>query len=52
MHENHTNPSAELKSSLKTYGDYSLESCYKRENFYWTLNPNEKDYINFKFKEV
>ena len=51
IYENHTNPNADLTSSLKTYQDYSLDSCYKKGKHYWTFNPNENDYINFKFKE-
>ena len=51
-----TNPDADINSSLKTYSSFSLEKCYKRENFYWASlssdgKNNKTDFINFKFKE-
>jgi alpha-1,3-mannosylglycoprotein beta-1,4-N-acetylglucosaminyltransferase A/B len=51
IYENHTNPDAILKSSLKTFEDYTLDGCYKKGKHYWAYNPNENDYIHFNFKE-
>lgn len=53
VYEQHKNPDADLNSSLRTYSTYTLEKCYKGENFYWAFNEkkNKTDFINFKFKQ-
>ena len=53
VYEQHKNPDADLNSSLRTYSTYTLEKCYKSENFYWAFNEknNKTDFINFKFKQ-
>ncbi|XP_062902700.1 alpha-1,3-mannosyl-glycoprotein 4-beta-N-acetylglucosaminyltransferase B-like [Mobula hypostoma] len=45
----HSNPTAELTTSLKIYQHYSLEKAYKGEDFFWAYTPVAGDFIKFKF---
>ncbi|XP_026213471.1 glyco_transf_54 domain-containing protein [Anabas testudineus] len=51
LYNAHSNPVAELSSSLKHYQEHSLERAYKGEDFFWALTPIQDDYIQFKFPE-
>lgn len=45
----HQNPPAKIKTSLKTYMKHSVESAYLGSNFFWSMSPNENDFILFQF---
>ncbi|XP_030002209.1 alpha-1,3-mannosyl-glycoprotein 4-beta-N-acetylglucosaminyltransferase B-like [Sphaeramia orbicularis] len=47
----HSNPPAELNSSLKHYQQHSLERAYRGEDFFWALTPVKGDYILFSFQQ-
>ncbi|XP_078268114.1 alpha-1,3-mannosyl-glycoprotein 4-beta-N-acetylglucosaminyltransferase B-like [Rhinoraja longicauda] len=49
LHKGHSNPTAELTSSLKIYLHHSLEKAYKGEDFLWAFNPVAGDFIKFRF---
>ncbi|XP_076467718.1 alpha-1,3-mannosyl-glycoprotein 4-beta-N-acetylglucosaminyltransferase A-like isoform X2 [Babylonia areolata] len=45
----HMNPVAQLSTTLKTYGKYTLLKAYTGETFFWAITPNAGDIIDFKF---
>ena len=45
----HMNPAAQLATTLRTYGKYTLLKAYTGETFFWALAPNAGDVIDFKF---
>ncbi|XP_067454655.1 alpha-1,3-mannosyl-glycoprotein 4-beta-N-acetylglucosaminyltransferase B-like isoform X1 [Thunnus thynnus] len=47
----HSNPAAQLNSSLKYYQQHSLERAYKGEDFLWALTPIKGDFILFNFPQ-
>ncbi|KAM9511639.1 alpha-1,3-mannosyl-glycoprotein 4-beta-N-acetylglucosaminyltransferase B-like isoform 2-T2 [Salvelinus alpinus] len=47
----HTNPPAELSSSLKHYQQHTLERAYKGQDFFWGLTPTAKDFILLSFPQ-
>ncbi|XP_039670331.1 alpha-1,3-mannosyl-glycoprotein 4-beta-N-acetylglucosaminyltransferase A isoform X2 [Perca fluviatilis] len=47
----HSNPAAELSSSLKHYQQHSLERAYRGQDFFWALTPSHGDYILFNFTQ-
>ncbi|XP_070818438.1 alpha-1,3-mannosyl-glycoprotein 4-beta-N-acetylglucosaminyltransferase B [Chaetodon trifascialis] len=49
LYQAHSNPAAELSSSLKHYQQHSLDRAYKGQDFFWALTPTQNDYIHFKF---
>ncbi|KAM7417083.1 hypothetical protein PAMA_016948 [Pampus argenteus] len=49
LYRPHSNPAAELNSSLKHYQQHSLTRAYKGEDFFWALTPVKGDFILFKF---
>ncbi|XP_030251273.1 alpha-1,3-mannosyl-glycoprotein 4-beta-N-acetylglucosaminyltransferase B isoform X1 [Sparus aurata] len=51
LYQAHSNPAAELSSSLKHYQQHSLERAYKGEDFFWALTPTKDDYILFTFSQ-
>nr|XP_046262109.1 alpha-1,3-mannosyl-glycoprotein 4-beta-N-acetylglucosaminyltransferase B-like [Scatophagus argus] len=51
LYQAHSNPAAELSSSLKHYKQHSLDRAYKGQDFFWALTPTQNDYILFKFPQ-
>lgn len=49
LRKGHSNPTAELTSSLKIYLHHSLEKAYKGEDFLWAFNPVAGDFIKVRF---
>uniref|UniRef100_UPI0037E713CA alpha-1,3-mannosyl-glycoprotein 4-beta-N-acetylglucosaminyltransferase A isoform X2 n=1 Tax=Semicossyphus pulcher TaxID=241346 RepID=UPI0037E713CA len=47
----HSNPPAELSSSMKHYQTHSLERAYKGEDFFWVPSPMQDDYVLFTFTQ-
>ncbi|XP_070959645.1 alpha-1,3-mannosyl-glycoprotein 4-beta-N-acetylglucosaminyltransferase B-like isoform X1 [Oncorhynchus clarkii lewisi] len=47
----HTNPPAELSSSLKHYQQHTLERAYNGQDFFWGLTPTAKDFILLSFPQ-
>ncbi|XP_046882125.1 alpha-1,3-mannosyl-glycoprotein 4-beta-N-acetylglucosaminyltransferase B-like isoform X1 [Hypomesus transpacificus] len=47
----HSNPPAELSSSLKHYQQHSLERAYRGQDFFWGLSPTTGDYILIHFTQ-
>ncbi|XP_042349868.1 alpha-1,3-mannosyl-glycoprotein 4-beta-N-acetylglucosaminyltransferase B-like [Plectropomus leopardus] len=47
----HSNPAAELSSSLKHYQQHSLSRAYKGMDFFWALTPVKDDFILFSFPQ-
>lgn len=47
----HSNPAAELNSSMKHYQQHSLARAYTGEDFFWALTPIKDDYILFTFTQ-
>uniref|UniRef100_A0AAZ3NMH8 Alpha-1,3-mannosyl-glycoprotein 4-beta-N-acetylglucosaminyltransferase B n=1 Tax=Oncorhynchus tshawytscha TaxID=74940 RepID=A0AAZ3NMH8_ONCTS len=47
----HTNPPAELSSSLKHYQQHTLERAYIGQDFFWSLTPTAKDFILLSFPQ-
>ncbi|XP_035983691.1 alpha-1,3-mannosyl-glycoprotein 4-beta-N-acetylglucosaminyltransferase A [Fundulus heteroclitus] len=45
----HSNPPAEVSTSMKHYLQHSLERFYKGDDFMWALTPVRGDYILFSF---
>ncbi|XP_078117113.1 alpha-1,3-mannosyl-glycoprotein 4-beta-N-acetylglucosaminyltransferase B isoform X2 [Sander vitreus] len=51
LFEAHSNPAAELSSSLKHYQQHSLKRAYRGQDFFWALTPSKGDYILFNFTQ-
>ncbi|KAI8508787.1 Alpha-1,3-mannosyl-glycoprotein 4-beta-N-acetylglucosaminyltransferase B [Branchiostoma belcheri] len=49
LHRAHTNPPADVSTTLEVYQKYTLEKCYLGENFFWGLTPTKGDTIVFSF---
>ncbi|XP_078395193.1 alpha-1,3-mannosyl-glycoprotein 4-beta-N-acetylglucosaminyltransferase B-like isoform X2 [Cetorhinus maximus] len=49
LHKDHSNPTAELTSSLKVYQHHSLDKAYQGDDFFWAFTPVAGDFIKFKF---
>lgn len=49
LYKGHSNPPAELKSSLENYQSHTLERAYNGEDFFWGLTPKRGDYIVITF---
>lgn len=47
----HSNPPAELSSSMKHYQHHSLDRLYSGDDFMWALTPVRGDYILFSFPQ-
>lgn len=47
----HSNPPAQVSSSLKHYQQHSLDRAYRGEDFFWALTPMKGDYILFIFSQ-
>ncbi|KAM9741226.1 alpha-1,3-mannosyl-glycoprotein 4-beta-N-acetylglucosaminyltransferase B isoform 1-T1 [Menidia menidia] len=47
----HSNPFAELHSSLKHYSKHSLDRVYGGQGFFWAITPVHGDYILFRFPQ-
>ncbi|XP_053110896.1 alpha-1,3-mannosyl-glycoprotein 4-beta-N-acetylglucosaminyltransferase-like protein MGAT4D isoform X2 [Hemicordylus capensis] len=45
----HTNPPAEVTTSLKVFQHFTLEKAYKGEECFWAISPVAGDYILFSF---
>ena len=45
----HSNPSAKITTSIKTYGKHKIESVYNGENFFWGIDIQEQQYILISF---
>ncbi|XP_069128891.1 LOW QUALITY PROTEIN: alpha-1,3-mannosyl-glycoprotein 4-beta-N-acetylglucosaminyltransferase B-like [Argopecten irradians] len=50
LHRAHTNPGADLSSSLKMYQKYSFQKAYIGQDIFWATEPKTGDIINIKFK--
>lgn len=50
LHRSHSNPNADVSTSLKTYQKFELAQAYSGENFFWGLLPQQGDYVRFDFK--
>ncbi|KAM9357337.1 alpha-1,3-mannosyl-glycoprotein 4-beta-N-acetylglucosaminyltransferase B [Symphorus nematophorus] len=51
LYQAHSNPAAEVSSSLKHYQQHSLDRAYKGQDFFWALTPTKDDYILFTFPQ-
>ncbi|XP_010792241.1 alpha-1,3-mannosyl-glycoprotein 4-beta-N-acetylglucosaminyltransferase A-like, partial [Notothenia coriiceps] len=51
LYQVHSNPAAEVSSSLKHYQQHSLERAYTGKDFFWALTPIKNDYILFNFTQ-
>ncbi len=51
LYKAHSNPAAELSSSLKHYQQHSLDRAYKGQDFFWALTPVKNDYMLFTFPQ-
>jgi len=51
LYQAHSNPAAEVSSSLKHYQQHSLERAYTGKDFFWALTPIKNDYILFNFTQ-
>ncbi|XP_071060639.1 alpha-1,3-mannosyl-glycoprotein 4-beta-N-acetylglucosaminyltransferase B-like isoform X2 [Pseudochaenichthys georgianus] len=51
LYQVHSNPAAEVSSSLKHYQQHSLERAYTGKDFFWALTPIKNDYILFNFSQ-
>ncbi|KAJ4945934.1 hypothetical protein JOQ06_023612, partial [Pogonophryne albipinna] len=51
LYQVHSNPAAEVSSSLKHYQQHSLERAYTGKDFFWVLTPIKNDYILFNFTQ-
>ncbi|KAI4800073.1 hypothetical protein KUCAC02_016610 [Chaenocephalus aceratus] len=51
LYQVHSNPAAEVSSSLKHYQQHSLERAYTGKDFFWALTPIMNDYILFNFSQ-
>uniref|UniRef100_UPI00398F1C51 alpha-1,3-mannosyl-glycoprotein 4-beta-N-acetylglucosaminyltransferase B-like n=1 Tax=Pristiophorus japonicus TaxID=55135 RepID=UPI00398F1C51 len=49
LHKGHSNPTAELTSSLKIYQLHSLDKAYQGDDFFWAFTPAAGDFIKFRF---
>ncbi|XP_073676873.1 alpha-1,3-mannosyl-glycoprotein 4-beta-N-acetylglucosaminyltransferase B [Garra rufa] len=49
LFKSHTNPPAQLKSSLEKYQTHTLERAYNGEDFFWGLTPKRGDYVLITF---
>ncbi|XP_066287060.1 alpha-1,3-mannosyl-glycoprotein 4-beta-N-acetylglucosaminyltransferase B-like isoform X2 [Branchiostoma lanceolatum] len=49
LHRAHTNPPADVSTTLEVYQKYTLGKCYLGENFFWGLTPTKGDTIVFSF---
>ncbi|XP_041056918.1 alpha-1,3-mannosyl-glycoprotein 4-beta-N-acetylglucosaminyltransferase B-like isoform X3 [Carcharodon carcharias] len=49
LHKDHSNPTAELTSSLKVYQHHSLDKAYQGDDFFWAFTPVAGDFIKFRF---
>ncbi|XP_056143727.1 alpha-1,3-mannosyl-glycoprotein 4-beta-N-acetylglucosaminyltransferase B-like [Lampris incognitus] len=49
LYHPHSNPTAEVSSSLKHYKQHTLERAYRGEDFFWGLTPIQGDYVLFHF---
>lgn len=49
LHKAHTNPSADITTSLTAYQQFSIEKAYYGENFFWALTPVSGDHITISF---
>ncbi|XP_078066790.1 alpha-1,3-mannosyl-glycoprotein 4-beta-N-acetylglucosaminyltransferase B-like isoform X3 [Mustelus asterias] len=49
LHKGHSNPTAELTSSLKIYQHHSLDKAYQGDDFFWAFTPVAGDFIKFRF---
>uniref|UniRef100_A0A8K9VBQ2 Alpha-1,3-mannosyl-glycoprotein 4-beta-N-acetylglucosaminyltransferase B n=1 Tax=Oncorhynchus mykiss TaxID=8022 RepID=A0A8K9VBQ2_ONCMY len=47
----HSNPRAELSSSLKHYQQHTLERAYEGQDFFWGLTPTAEDFILLSFPQ-
>lgn len=47
----HSNPSAELSTSLKTYKPFTLDKLWAGKSVFWVLNPQPNDHITIKFQD-
>ncbi|XP_047208652.1 alpha-1,3-mannosyl-glycoprotein 4-beta-N-acetylglucosaminyltransferase B-like isoform X2 [Girardinichthys multiradiatus] len=47
----HSNPPAEVSSSMKHYQEHSLDRLYKGDDFMWALSPVQGDYILISFPQ-
>ncbi|GIX86870.1 putative alpha-1,3-mannosyl-glycoprotein 4-beta-N-acetylglucosaminyltransferase, partial [Caerostris darwini] len=43
------NPKAELRTTLRSYGDHTLSRAYKGETYFWSFMPLKGDNITFHF---
>lgn len=48
-HYPHKNPVASLKTTLKSFGDHTLNKAYRGESYFWSLMPSKGDNITFHF---
>ncbi|KAK5865312.1 hypothetical protein PBY51_016486 [Eleginops maclovinus] len=49
LYQVHSNPAAEVSSSLTHYQQHSLQRAYTGKDFFWALTPVKNDYILFMF---
>ena len=49
LHKAHTNPNAEISTTLKPYQRYTIDRAYYGETFFWALFPQPGDTITFNF---
>uniref|UniRef100_A0A4W3HET9 Alpha-1,3-mannosyl-glycoprotein 4-beta-N-acetylglucosaminyltransferase B n=1 Tax=Callorhinchus milii TaxID=7868 RepID=A0A4W3HET9_CALMI len=49
LHKGHSNPPAEVTTSLKTYQHFTLEKAYLGEDFFWAFTPVAGDFIRVRF---
>ncbi|KAM9795482.1 alpha-1,3-mannosyl-glycoprotein 4-beta-N-acetylglucosaminyltransferase B [Neosynchiropus ocellatus] len=45
----HSNPPAELTTSLKTYQHFTLDKAYLGQDFFWAFTPEAGDFIRIRF---
>ncbi|XP_024918975.1 alpha-1,3-mannosyl-glycoprotein 4-beta-N-acetylglucosaminyltransferase B isoform X2 [Cynoglossus semilaevis] len=49
LYHPHSNPAAELETSLKHYRGHSLDRAYRGQDFFWAQTPNQGDYVLIRF---
>ncbi|KAM3842890.1 alpha-1,3-mannosyl-glycoprotein 4-beta-N-acetylglucosaminyltransferase B, partial [Diretmus argenteus] len=51
LYQTHSNPAAELSSSLQHYQQHSLDRAYRGHDFFWALTPVQGDYVLIRFTQ-
>ncbi|XP_071769703.2 alpha-1,3-mannosyl-glycoprotein 4-beta-N-acetylglucosaminyltransferase B isoform X1 [Centroberyx gerrardi] len=51
LYQAHSNPAAEVSSSLKHYQQHSLDRAYRGQDFFWALTPVQGDHVLIRFPQ-